>query len=78
MHDQDDNSKSSKCNSGVTSRAGEEGLFLEILILDSVTIQVLMVNKSSHAKVFTKLEPEDKDLIMFTITDLKLEKRKRL
>ena len=33
-----------------------------------------MVNKSSGAKVFEMLEPEDKDLIMFTITDLRLEK----
>ena len=39
-----------------------------------MSIQVLMVNKSSGAKVFEMLEPEDKDLIMFTITDLRLEK----
>ena len=39
-----------------------------------MTIQVLMVNKSSQAKVFKTLEMEDKDLIMFTITDQRLEK----
>ena len=42
--------------------------------LESMTIQVLMVNKSSQAKVFKTLEVEDKDLIMFTITDQRLEK----
>ena len=33
-----------------------------------------MVNKSSIAKLFKTLELEDKDLIMFTITNLDLEK----
>ena len=42
--------------------------------LESMAIQVLMVNKSSQAKVFKTLEMEDKDLIMFTITDQRLEK----
>ena len=35
-----------------------------------------MMNKDSEAKDFKQLEFEDKDLIMFTITDLRLEKRK--
>ena len=34
-----------------------------------------MVNKSSIAKLFKTLELDDKDLIMFTITNLNLEKR---
>ena len=34
-----------------------------------------MVNKSSIAKLFKTLELDDKDLIMFTITNLDLEKR---
>ena len=38
--------------------------------------QVLMMNKENRAKDFKQLEFDDKDLIMFTITDLKLEKRK--
>ena len=37
--------------------------------------QVLMMNKDSEAKNFKQLESEDKDLVMFTITDLRLEKR---
>ena len=35
-----------------------------------------MMNKENRAKDFKQLEFDDKDLIMFTITDLKLEKRK--
>ena len=35
-----------------------------------------MMNKDSEAKGFEQLEFDDKDLIMFTITDLKLEKNK--
>ena len=34
-----------------------------------------MVNKSSIAKLFKTLELDDKDLIMFTITNLDMEKR---
>ena len=34
------------------------------------------MNKDNEAKDFKQLEFNDKDLIMFTITDLKLEKRK--
>ena len=34
------------------------------------------MNKDSEAKGFKQLEFDDKDLIMFTITDLRLEKRK--
>ena len=34
------------------------------------------MNEDSKAKDFKKLESLDKDLVMFTITDLKLEKRK--
>ena len=34
------------------------------------------MNKDSEAKYFEQLEFEDKDLIMFTITDLRLENRK--
>ena len=34
------------------------------------------MNKENRAKDFKQLEFDDKDLIMFTITDLKLEKRK--
>ena len=36
--------------------------------------QVLILNKNSEAKSFQQLEFDDKDLIMFTITDMKLEK----
>ena len=35
-----------------------------------------MMNKDSEAKGFKQLEFDDKDLIMFSITDLRLEKRK--
>ena len=35
-----------------------------------------MMNKEGEAKDFKQLEFDDKDLIMFTITDLRLEKRK--
>ena len=34
------------------------------------------MNKYSEAKGFMQLEFDDKDLVMFTITDLRLEKRK--
>ena len=34
------------------------------------------MNKDNEAKDFKQLEFDDKDLIMFTITDLRLEKRK--
>ena len=34
------------------------------------------MNKDSETKSFKQLEFDDKDLIMFTITDLRLEKRK--
>ena len=34
------------------------------------------MNKNNEAKDFKQLEFDDKDLIMFTITDLRLEKRK--
>ena len=34
-----------------------------------------MFNKDSKAKDFMKLDFDDKDLIMFTITDLRLENR---
>ena len=34
------------------------------------------MNKDSEAKSFKQLEFDDKDLVMFTITDLRLEKRK--
>ena len=34
------------------------------------------MNKDNEAKGFKQLEFDDKDLVMFTITDLKLEKRK--
>ena len=34
------------------------------------------MNKENEAKDFKNLEFNDKDLIMFTITDLRLEKRK--
>ena len=34
------------------------------------------MNKDSEAKGFKQLEFNDKDLVMFTITDLRLEKRK--
>ena len=37
--------------------------------------QVLMMNKDSEAKNFKQLHSHDKDLVMFTITDLRLEKR---
>ena len=33
------------------------------------------MNKASKAKSFEELESDDKDLIMFTITDLWLEKK---
>ena len=33
------------------------------------------MNKNNKAKDFKQLEFDDKDLIMFTITDLKLERR---
>ena len=35
------------------------------------------MNKDSEAKVFKQLEFNDKDLIMFTITDLRLHKKKK-
>ena len=35
-----------------------------------------MMNRDSEAKGFKQLEFEDKDLIMFTMTDLRLEKNK--
>ena len=35
-----------------------------------------MMNKDSEAKGFKRLEFEDKNLVMFTITDLRLEKRR--
>ena len=35
-----------------------------------------MINNDNEAKDFKQLEFDDKDLIMFTITDLRLEKRK--
>ena len=35
-----------------------------------------MMNRDNEAKGFKQLEFDDKDLIMFTITDLRLEKRK--
>ena len=35
-----------------------------------------MMNRASEAKDFSQLDFHDKDLIMFTITDLRLEKRK--
>ena len=35
-----------------------------------------MMNKDSEAKGFKQLDFDDKDLVMFTITDLRLEKRK--
>ena len=35
-----------------------------------------MMNKDNEAKGFKQLEFDDKDLVMFTITDLRLEKRK--
>merc|ERR1712012_774185 len=48
------------------------------LLLDDlqrvVQFQVLMMNKDGEAKNFTLLADNDKDLIMFTITDLRLEK----
>ena len=34
------------------------------------------MNKDNEAKDFKQLEFNDKDLVMFTITDLKLEKKK--
>ena len=37
--------------------------------------QVVMINKDSKAKDFLDLDFDDKDLIMFTITDLRLENR---
>ena len=42
----------------------------------SIIKQVLMMNKDNEAKGFKQLEFDDKDLVMFTITDLRLEKRK--
>ena len=47
-----------------------------ICVFISIIKQVLMMNKDNEAKDFKQLEFNDKDLIMFTITDLKLEKRK--
>ena len=42
----------------------------------SIIKQVLMMNKDNEAKGFKQLEFDDKDLVMFTITDLRLEKKK--
>ena len=44
------------------------------LLIKSIKQQVLMMNKDSEAKGFKRLEFDDKDLVMFTITDLRLEK----
>ena len=43
----------------------------------SLTIKV-NANKSSKAKIFSDLLPEDTDLTMFTIQNLKLSKKKQL
>ena len=49
-----------------------------ILVINNILYgkQVLMMNRDSEAKSFKQLEFNDKDLIMFTITDLRLEKSK--
>ena len=44
------------------------------LLSPGIKHQVLMMNKDGEAKNFTLLADNDKDLIMFTITDLRLEK----
>ena len=46
-----------------------------LTLIKSIKQQVLMMNKDSEAKGFRELEFDDKDLIMFTITDLRLENR---
>ena len=54
----------------------EVNFLFQIIWITSIKQQVLMKNKDGEAKDFLQLEFDDIDLIMFTITDLRLEKRK--
>ena len=48
-------------------------VFVLLVCSMSHDCQVLMLDKASWAKQFKDLHPDDKDLTMFTITDLKLK-----
>ena len=50
--------------------------FLEASFVLISKLQVLMMNRDSEAKDFKQLDALDKDMTMFTMTDLKLEKIK--
>ena len=43
------------------------------ILIKSINLQVLMMNKDSEAKNFSQLGFHDKDLIMFTITNIRIE-----
>ena len=47
-----------------------------VSIIHFINKQALMMNKEGEAKDFKQMGIDDKDLVMFTITDLKLEKNK--
>ena len=47
-----------------------------VSIVHFINKQALMMNKEGEAKDFKQMGIDDKDLVMFTITDLKLEKNK--
>ena len=47
-----------------------------VSIIHFINKQALMMNKEGEAKDFKQMGFDDKDLVMFTITDLKLEKNK--
>ena len=49
------------------------GLFIFHITLDC---QILMADKQSELKAFGKLKDEDKDLTMFTITNLTMYRQK--
>ena len=51
-------------------------MILLFIVLKIIKLQVLMMNKAGESQSFDEMESDDKDLTMFTITDLRLEKRK--
>ena len=51
-------------------------MILLFIVLKIIKLQVLMMNKAGESQSFDEMESDDKDLTMFTITDLRLQKRK--